>query len=314
MEIFDNNWVWLAFLAPFLWAWVNVLDNYFVDGVYGDAYDGALISGLFQLLPWGGLLLGLVSLEGMVWQWSLLALVTGVCFSLSMFFYFKTLFTTNDTVLTQTLWNVSLLLIPFLAWIVLDEHLDSSHYLGVGLAFIGALLLIGDYHFADRGETKKIIIFMGLSVVFLSLTMVLSKQAYVGSGVFWPTYLFFSLGNVLGSLGLLTIDAKPMRARLSTIYALSKKFFWLFLLAECFQLIGTLTSQLAIDSSPSPSFVAVVESFLPVFVIVISLFLVWVLPKTTKASLQQVYREQLFRFPVKIMAVILMSIGVFLIT
>jgi uncharacterized membrane protein len=314
VDIFDNNWLVLAFLAPFLWAWVNVLDNYFVDGVYEDAYDGALISGLFQLLPWIGVLFGFVSFEVSLWQWSLLSVISGACFSLSMFFYFKTLFTTNDTVLTQALWNISLLLVPFFAWIVLDERLNTSHYFGIGLAFLGASLLIGDYHFARRGETKKIMLWMGLSVLFLSLTMVLSKQAYIGAETFWPIYLFFSLGGAIGSFGLLLTDRKPIRERLVSIYSLSKKFFWIFLLAEFFQLIGTLTSQRAIDFSPSPSFVAVAESFLPIFVILASFFLVWVFPTVIKTSLKEVYQEQLSSLPIKILAITLMSFGIYFIT
>jgi hypothetical protein len=50
MHLLDN-WLLVAFLAPFFWALVNIVDVYFVDGIYKDDIDGIIIFGLFQIIP-----------------------------------------------------------------------------------------------------------------------------------------------------------------------------------------------------------------------------------------------------------------------
>ena len=57
------SWIAIAFIAPALWALVALLDTYFIDGIYRDATDGAIISGLFQGLPWVLVPLGLIDFD-----------------------------------------------------------------------------------------------------------------------------------------------------------------------------------------------------------------------------------------------------------
>src|SRR4030043_386404 len=94
-----NNWLLIAFIAPFLWALVNLIDVYFAKEGYRDAYDGAIVSGFFQVIPW--LLVPFIGLSIPGINIIMLAILAGLFFCASMFFYFKAIFTTGDVSLLQ---------------------------------------------------------------------------------------------------------------------------------------------------------------------------------------------------------------------
>ncbi len=314
MDYLWSHWIFVAFLAPFFWALVNIIDIYFVSGVYEDEWDGVIINALFQLLPWLLPLFGLVEFVFPGWTAASTAFLGGAFLMFSYYFYFKTLFVSNDMVVVQALANLSVPLVPFLAWLLVGEQLSAMHYIGIAVAFAGAML------FSFHGEIKeksfgKVFALMTGAFVFLSLSMVFQTMAFQATGNdFWSCFLLFSIGATIVGLLISLFDHKSIRMRMKHIYDISRNFFFVFVLAEALNLLAVVALQRAIDLSPAVSFVAVIGSLAPVFVMVLSLLLVVIFLKTNREKSRQIYQDQLVAFKTKIIACCIIAIGIYLIS
>jgi uncharacterized membrane protein len=304
-------WLPITFVAPCLWALVSVLDLYFVRGAYQDEWDGTLISGTFQLLPWVLVSLGLLDFTPLSMETMTLAFAGGCMFLASFFFYFRALFRFADAALIHVLWNVSALVVPFLAWMWLGERLQSIHYFGIALAFFGSTLL------ASRGGVLRqgflrVAGTMVWAVLLLSGSMVLQKDAYqLTSGRFLDVFLVFSLGIVVAAGVIATLDMKRTVARVQRFIGFKGKYIALFIFAESVSLAGTVFSQRAIDLSPSPSFVAAIESSVPAFVMLQSLVIAFVLARMGREEASNMFRNQILGWREKLIAISTMSAGIY---
>jgi drug/metabolite transporter (DMT)-like permease len=306
------TWLLWSLTAPFLWAIVFVIDTYLVDGVYEDEFDGSIVSGLFQLLPWLLVPMGVIEFVPLTSAQTIMAISAGALLLLSFFCYFRALFVLNDAALMQILWNLSVPLVPFLSWVLFSETLLSVHYAGIGLAFLGAVL------FSLKGGTSahdvpKIAASMSGAIVFLALSMVISKSVYETSPNFWSVFLLFSIGAGMAVLGLLLIDRKGIRARTRRIVGLGRKYFGVFLLSEGLMAAGVLASQKAISLAPSVSFVAVVESLTPVFGMMVSFALVLFLRTWGRSGIGRIYEQQFAGLGKKLVAIALIAVGIALV-
>lgn len=309
-----NHWFLIAFLAPFFFAVTNILDVYFVDGIYEDEWDGALISSFFQVLPWLLLVFGYVPFHYPTSLVLFLSLFGGACLTMSFFFYFKALFTTNDMVVVQALWSLSIPFVPFLAWFIVDEKLTPVHYMGIALAFCGALIFSFNKEVKVKQFNRVFFLMLG-SVFFSSLAMVLQEQVYLLSGAnFWTGFLLFSAGATLMGGIIFMFDHKTFAERTKHIFKMSKRFFFIFILAESLSLFAVLVSQRAIDLSPAVSFVVVIESLQPGFVMLLSFFLVIAFLFFNKSRALNIYRDQLSTPKTKIIACCIIAAGIYLIS
>lgn len=309
-----GDWLFVAFLAPFFWALVNVIDVYFVDDVYEDEWDGITISSLFQLSPWVLPILGIVSFDYPGNKVFTLAFLGGSFLTIAFFFYFKTLFASNDVVVISALWNLSVPLVPFLAWLLIGEKLTLRNYFGILLAFVGATV----FAFHKKIKTNKfgkVALLMSGAIFFLSLSMVVQSVVYQMIGKdFWTGFLSFSVGAGITGLAMLFLDQKPLKMRMNHLYGITKTYFFVFFLAESLNLLAVLSSQRAIDLSPAVSFVAVIESMVPVFVLFLSLLLATVFLWLDRSKMLMIYQEQLFGFKIKILACGIIATGIYLIS
>lgn len=304
------QWLAVAFIAPILWAIVSVIDNYFVEDIYEDEFDGILISAFFQLLPWLFVALGIVNLS-IVWPAVPWAIGSGFLFLASLFFYFRGLFRVNDSALMQILWSLSVPIVPFLAWILLREQLKLLHYLGMMIAFLGVLLFNFDIQKGAKERLAKVAFSMTWAVVFMASSMVFGRKAFVLSDSLETNFLFFCAGAVLILILSPLFDSKKPLKRLSRIWILTKKYYPIFIVAESLSVIATLFSQWATKIAPAVSFIALIESLVPVFVVVLSLMLVVLVRFRKNDALQRIYQEQLTHMGVKVVATIIIAIGIF---
>ena len=154
------------------------------------------------------------------------------------------------------------------------------------------------------------------AVLLMSLSMVIENHAYgllensYGARSFWLGFLFFSLGAFLGAL-LLAIYAK--RNPLPTI----RKYYGIFFIGEGLYFLGNFASQKAISIAPSVSYVALIETFGPVFIMAYSLLIIFfssfLLHKKT-AAVKRIYSEQIGGIWVKVLATVIMAVGVYVIS
>lgn len=314
MDLLWNQWLAIAFIAPLFWAIMNVIDVYFVSSVYEDEWDGGIISSLFQLSAWLLVVFGLVEFQNPGALPMLAAIVSGALLSLSFFYYFRTLFTSHDVVVIGAIWNLSVPLVPFLAWILVGERLSSTHYLGIALAFIGAMLFTVHERIRANnlgGVMKNML----LAVFLLSSSMVLQNWTYDHAAVdFWSGYLLFSLGAALAAGVMIAIDRCSWRDRSTHLRELTTRYFHVFFFAEFLGLLAILASQRAISLSPSVSYVAAIESTVPVFVMIISLVLAALFLRANQTKARQLFTDQLDAFGVKLAACALIGIGIYLIS
>lgn len=304
-----NNWFLLAFVAPLFWALVNIIDLILVNKVYEDEYDGAIVTGFFQIIPW--LLVPFLGFSIPAGEIALLAMLGGMLYCASMFFYFRALFATNDASLILVIWNLTALVVPILAFLILQERLSLIHYAGIIITFMGVLFLTLNKK-VGRGNIKKVAAIMSWAVLFFSLSMVIQDSVYSNT-TFWSGFLFFSLGNILGSIIIFGLRKKET---LGHIFSLNKRYFGWFLATELVTLTGVVSSQRTIDLSPSVSYVAAIESIQPAFIMILSavIFAAFaILSLRNKEMMKKIYDEQLVGSGAKIIAIIIMVVGIYLI-
>lgn len=322
VEFFENHWLAISFLAPMFWALVNIIDVYFVDGIYRDELDGTIIAGIFQIVPWTFLYFFVdlrfserINFHTGLDNTFLLSLAGGVLYTLSFYFYFKTLFNNNDVSMLQILWNLTVIVVPLLSFLLFRETMPSFKYFGMAVVLFGATMISFNAKLRSKFSTKYFWTMMG-AVLFLSLSMILEERAYglldtaYGSHGFWIGFFFFGLGSFTTGL-LLSIFFR--RSPLPLI----KKYYKIFLLGEGVYFLGNLFSQRALSVAPSASLVAAVETFVPVFILVYSLLILFLASYVLKRKnevIKRIYSEQTGGIWIKIIATIIMAIGVYILS
>lgn len=307
-----NNWLAMAFLVPLLWAIVNTLDIYLVQRIYKSPADGAIISGIIQILPWLALPLGLVDvhfLKSLTPEGIVLGIAGGALFQLACYFYFKAFFIASDLILIQILWNLNITLVPILGFLLLKEQLLTMQYLGIIVVFIGALLLSYESNSYNKSLFLKIFPIMLLAVLFFSLGKIFEARVLQSHSFnFFEIYLLFSLGNFLTGLAFLSVN----RATLSLLGNINK--LPLFLLTELVSIFATFCTARAISISSTVSFVVMIESFTPAFTLGLSVLIAWwILKQNAHSSLGQVLLAQASHLKLKLASITLMAVGVLLI-
>ena len=118
---------------------------------------------------------------------------------------------------------------------------------------------------------------------------------------------------MLAATALAALKPKATAVRIRRFAGFKAKYIALLLFAEGLSFIGTVLSQRAIDLSPSPSFVAAIESSVPVFVMLFSLLLASVFARLGREQASTMFRNQMLAWKEKLIAIALMSSGIYFI-
>ncbi len=313
MNALWDLWLPIAFVPPFLWALVSVLDLYFVHGLYQDEWDGTLISGAFQLFPWVLVALGLLPFAPPPMEAMLFALAGGATFLVSFFFYFRALFRYADSPMILVLWDFSVLVVPVMAWLWWNERLQSEHYLGIALAFVGSTLFVARDGLLRQGFLR-IAGTMVWAVLLFSASMVLQEDAFRLAGDrFLDVYLISALGMVAAAVVVAALNPQATAVRVRRFAGYKTKYIVLLVFAEILSLGGTVFSQRAIDLSPSPSFVAAIESSTSMFVMILSLLMAGVFASLGREQASTMFRKQTLGWQQKLIAISLTASGIYFI-
>lgn len=305
-----DHWLFLAFLAPFFWALTNLIDVYFVGDVYREPSDGFIISSLFQIAAWLFVPFFLPDFSWPVGHLAVLSLLGGSIFMLSFYFYFKALFTENDVALVQILWTLSVPLVPILSWVFLGERLTLSQYAGIIISFVGAAMLSsgGEVH---RDAFRRVGRIMTGAIIALSASMVLQKYIFDATppSAFWGIYLLFSLGATFPGILVWAQSRNPR------IAPLCRKYWGVFFFVESCAFMGYLASERTLSLAPSASFVAVIESLVPAFVMLLSFIFIGLLTffHVGNSMSKDLYAEQVRRLPLKVLSIAIIAAGICLI-
>jgi len=304
-----SNWFLWAMLTPAIWGLVAILDVCLIgSGVYDRAIDGAVISASFSALP---LLATLPMIEPTQIEFSAFvsASIAGGCFFFHTLFFLKALFALNDASSADSIDTLGVVLVPALAFLLLDEILVQQHYLAIACATVGTGVLAYG-HLRKTG--RRALVYSLLSVLFASLATVAQAQA-LSQTTYDSALAVFSATVLLYACVPMLIDGR-YRQRIIT---LCRRFGVLFIATECLQLAAVLSSHRAVQVAPSVSLVRVAEAASPFFVLIFSVLALRLLgrfsQKPVVGVLQLALVQQLNNLTVKLTALAFISLGVWLI-
>ncbi len=297
MQVFVPQWLYVAIVAPFSNAFVNIVDVHFSKGIYEDELDGAAISCMFKLIAipfliaWCQInnqksLLDQISITDPIFVG--LAFLGGITYSLSSYFYFRAVMTGKkaDVVFIESIFNLTSIIVPVLSVVFLGKALTPYHWLGIFLAFSGAMLLyLRGQDLSITQIVNKKAVSMLLAASFLSISVIIESYVYE-IAQFIPIFCVFLIGCFMTGWFFATIRISSKR---ESLFSLSKRFFLVFFLMETLELLGAFTQELAI-SMTEPYYVSTVYCLQPVF----ALFISWILGVTIffwKKNQRQIIRE-----------------------
>jgi len=313
IELFWNNWLLVGLLPPLLCAIVALIDACMVDSdVYLDPAEATIVSAFFGaillLLP----VLNIVEFSMPASDVATVAFVSGVLFSLHIYFYMAGLFKRNDTVVAETMQNLSVLLVPFFAFVLIGEVLDPAHYVGIGCAGVGVVYM---YFYALGKESSRCQDFFsnGTAALFIAmllfcLILIAGEWVYQRTD-FWSGYLLFITGLLFGGVIFFLFSGRK------SVVRLMRNRWRLFLLIEGISTFAMLCSLRAVDISPSVTYVAITECLGAYFVLLLSgsIFFLHKQLGFDIRVLTRVCKEQLIGCREKLLAGALISSSIFLI-
>ncbi len=308
MNTLWNNWLLIAMIPPFLYATIALLDAWFVDSrVFSYPQQAVIVSSLFGSLP----VLVAVPFNTNVTipelNISAIAFMSGVFFSVHTYFYIGGLFRRNDTVIAETIQNLSVLCIPFLAFLLIDELLSWIHYIALALAAVGVIVM-----YVCNSRTTKVNLngcgYLIIAMLFFSLMMVASEWIYQQTD-FWSGYIMFSLGLLVSGVAFtLFADRKKL---LQIIYCNWK----IFALIEGITIACMICTQRAVDISPSVTFIAITECMAAFCILILSVIVLQTsrVSKKVLNGIRHTCKTQLNEYPCKIVAGLFVTTGVYLV-
>ena len=307
IEVVDN-WVTMALIATSAWALSCVMDVCFVgNGIYRKPSDGLFVAGLFCIVP--ALLLG-VTIQPDIIDPSLVLVTafSAVAFLLHVYFYFRALFLLNDAVNAEIFNTLAVFVVPILAFLFLGERLPALQYFAIVLATVGVLILI---RFQAVRMSWLAIAYLLASVAAGSAMMVL--QAWALSRADYGTVVFLFTASAFLIVVCILAFRRQERTRVTQ---LCRQFGALFVLLQLLEIAGVLASQRATDLGPSVSLVALIESSLPVFIMLYSLLLAAIVRKWNPekvTALQSALSLQTAAAPTKLVSMLMIIVAIVLV-
>jgi drug/metabolite transporter (DMT)-like permease len=297
------NWFFIALGAPFLWAIVNICDQYMVEKYStGKRGSGGLVLfssliGIFAAIIIGVLTSGVLNVPILD---KLLLVITG---GITIGWVILYLFTIEiEDISAVVPWFLTIPIFGYiLGYIFLGETLSLQQELGSLVVLLGVFLISMDF----SGKKKKFkwrVVFYMLSSCFLSsISGIIFKYVTVENS-FWISSFWEYVG--LGGFGILIYIFVPrFRQEFMQMNRQGgKKIFTLNTLSEILTIFGNLLTNYAIILAPV-ALVYLVSSFQPVVVLFITLIATKFFPNIAKENL-----TKKILLP-KILAIVIMIAG-----
>lgn len=297
------QWFFIALGAPFLWALVNIFDQYLVSkystgtrgsgglvlfssliGVFVAIAIGFFVDGVFDIPLWDKVLLILTG--GFTIAWIILYL-----FTLEI-----------EDVSAVVPWFLTIPIFGYvLGYFILGETLTGKQILGSLIILLGVLLISVDF----SGEKRKFkwlpALYMLVACILVAISGLIFKYVTIGEN-FWVSSFWEYVG--LGSFGILLYIFVPKYRHEFMLMNREggKSIFFLNAFSEIITIIGNLLTNYAILLAPI-TMVYLVGSFQPAIVLFMTLFATKFFPKIVTEDLS---KQVLLP---KIIAVVIMVAG-----
>lgn len=269
--------VFMAFLAPILHSTCNLIDSHLSNNLFRSKSSIIFYNSLTNVIAVPFLLLfGLPHLV----SFKLLGILTIIA-AIEVFYqlpYYLAL-RKIDTSITSALFSLANVLIPVLAWLIVDEKLHISQYFGFAVIIIASVILNIDN--PRRIRINSAFWLMLMCSVSLAFQSVLYKYAL--ENLDWVTAVFYPL--VISSLlSLCFLIPSHSRRRIISGFGGFKKNFKYFLLNEAIYQSGEIPSLFALSTL---SVVAIegINATQPIFVLIFSLLISLIYGKKLKEEI-----------------------------
>ncbi len=292
------EWIFFTLIAVFFWSASVTIDKYILEKYIREALICLIVLGLVGLIS--SLAIFLKNFVLLSPRLLILSLLTGIIYTLSILGYFKAM-KIEEASRVISLFNISPLFVLILATLFLNETLLFKEYLGILFLVLGAVLISIKRDFKLRNP--KAFIFIFGSAIFFAIYDVLTKYL-LNFADYWTIYAYIRIGSFLAVIPLIYLYLPELK---STISKFGKKVLGFMVASETLNVIALISSTAAI-SFGYVSLVSGLTSILPLFVLIlvsfISIFYPAILKEELKGSI----------FAVKLIAIILICLGGFLIT
>lgn len=297
------NWIFLALLAPFIYALNVFLDKYLVEARIPDYRSLPIFSAIVALPVTIGLwffsgfaLLDLVD--------TFLIILSGIFTILAFSLYLEALIK-EETSLLIILIQLIPVIVLVLSSIILGETISLKQ-------FFGFLLLMSSSILVSLKKEKSKFIF-SRALVFILLADLLWSIPYIlikfvsGSVNFIDLIMYESFGVVLGGLALVLFISVVRKAFIKTMKKVKKGDLSLILMNEGLFLGGKILTYMAVTLGPV-AIISVLGSTQIFYGILLGVILTMLLPKVFKEDLsRQGLYKKIFLGAVAFVGVILVS-------
>lgn len=303
------NWFLMALVATFLWAIVNIFDNYLVlnfSDKERERSSGGLVlfSSLIGLFIALGIFIFVPSLFNIPVLDKVLLFIAGILTIVWIIFYLFAL--EIEEVSNIVPWFLTVPVFGYiLGYLFLGETLTNLELLGSLIILIGVGAISIDWQQGKRKIKHKPVLYMGIACFLVAVSGVIFKYVTIENN-FWVSSFWEYLG--LGISGLLIYLFVPKyRNEFHFMNRTGgKKIFLLNITSELFTIGGNLLTNYALLLAPV-TLVYLVGSFQPAIVLLLAILGTKFFPKIVEENIS---KETL---KIKFFAMFLMLLGTLLI-
>lgn len=296
------SWLYLALLAPLLYAVVNLFDDNLLRHVYRSPTAATVVSGLFAVTP--ALIIASLGLNHDYLPPRLIALslLCGFLTITGTYYYLRGL-EIEDPSVVAALFTLTPAIVPFFAHYLVGERLSLQACVGFAIVIVAGFL----YSLADikKFKVSKALLLILLASGFYDAASLVGKYSYDRAD-FYSAYFYVSLGMGLAGVVFLALwqlylkpaTVKPFRWRRGV------KLLPLLALVEFFGLAAMFISNKAISGGPV-SLVLALENLQPLYVLLIAAGLYPFYPKFFREAESK-------NFAVKVLLCLALAGGVYI--
>lgn len=299
------QWFFIALVAPFLWAFVNIADKYLVSKYSEkdkERSSGGLVlfSSLIGIFIAGAISIFTVGLFDIPILDKILLFITGIITIVWIVLYLFALEIEETSNIVP--WFLSVPIFGYiLGYIFLGEKLSFFQILGALIIFLGLGMISVDFSNNHRKIKKKSVFYMVFVCLLVSVAGIIFKYVTI-QGNFWVSSFWEYFG--LGVSGILIFIFIPKFRRefmrMNTRGGL--KIFTINTISELLTVSGNLLTNFALLLAPV-AMVYLVGSFQPAIVLLLVILGTKFLPKIIKEDIS-------FRILIpKIVAIFVMILG-----
>lgn len=278
------HWFFIALGAPFLWALVNIFDQYLVARYStGTRGSGGLVLfssliGIFVAIAIGIFTPGIFSITFLD---KILLIITG---GITIAWVILYLFTLEiEEVSAVVPWFLTIPIFGYgLGYIFLGETLSLNQKIGSLIVLFGVLLISIDFSGKKRKLRWRPALYMLVACALVAIAGVIFKYVTVGDN-FWISSFWEYVG--LGSFGIILYFFVPKYREEFVLMNKQggKKIFTLNMISEIMTIVGNLLTNYAILLAPV-TMVYLVGSFQPAIVLFLTLLATKFFPNIAKEN------------------------------